>query len=323
MSKRALIIGINEYDSDQVRNLSGCVDDAQAIADVLSRHEDGRVNFQCRTVTSPGQESPVTKVKLRKLLVELFAYDGDVALYFSGHGSLEETGGFIVAQDGVPGDPGLHMYEIVALANLSKARSVLLVLDCCHAGALANAPEVGNAASPIASLREGVTILAAASSREASLEINGQGVFTELVVGALKGGAANVRGHVSAAAVYGYVEAALGSWDQRPIYKSHAKRLEPIRECEPLIGDTLLRELPDHFAKPDAKFFLDPTYEEVNQCAKPENVAIFKKFKKYQIAGLLRNLSGQDLFWTAERSGPVMLTPLGQFYWRLAKTNQI
>lgn len=60
------------------------------------------------------------------------------------------------------------------------------------------------------------------------------------------------------------------------------------------------------------------TYEETNYgAAKPENVAKFKKFKLLQIAGLLRPRSGNDLYWTAERSGSVELTDLGQFYHQL------
>jgi hypothetical protein len=53
-----------------------------------------------------------------------------------------------------------------------------------------------------------------------------------------------VRGQVSAAAIYAYVEQALGPWDQRPIYKSNATQLSPIRYCTPDIEDDELRRLP-------------------------------------------------------------------------------
>ncbi len=322
MSRRALIVGINDYESPAVPNLRGCIPDAIAMRDVLSRHEDNRPNYDCLMLTS--DDKKVTRVALRAAIGELFAFDGDVLLYFSGHGSLEETGGYLVTQDGEPGDPGIHMDEIVRLANGSRARSVLVVVDCCFSGSMGNVAANQGGQHAQAQLREGLTILAASRPSEPSMEVGGQGVFTELVVGALKGGAANVRGRVSAASIYGYVEAALGAWDQRPIYKSHAKQLDSVRDCEPMISDDLLRRIPEYFPTSDYVYLLDPTYEEQNtSCARPENVATFKIFKQYQIAGLLKNRSGRDLYWTAEQSGGVYLTPLGEFYWRLAAGGRI
>ena len=116
----------------------------------------------------------------------------------------------------------------------------------------------------------------------------------------------------------------MGAWDQRPIYKSHARQLDSIRECEPIIVDELLRRLPEFFPTPTFVFMLDPTFEEQNvHVAIPENFQKFKIIKQYQIAGLLKNRSGRDLYWTAEQSGGVYLTPLGQFYRRLASDGRI
>jgi hypothetical protein len=129
---------------------------------------------------------------------------------------------------------------------------------------------------------------------------------------------------VSAASIYAYAEAALGAWDQRPLYKSHAARLDPVRLCEPKVPDPLLRELPNYFPRADHEYRLDMTYEETNLgAAVPANVAIFKKFKQLQIAGLLRPKAGSDLYWTAERSGRVLLTDLGKFYLQLVNNNRI
>jgi hypothetical protein len=323
MSKRALLVGIDTY--DHVSALSGCVRDAQAVADALATNEDGSPNYECRLITGSG--SPVTRAFLRQNWEELFhSFDGDVLFYFSGHGTPTAVGGYLVTQDGrPPHDSGLPMNELLVLANQSKARSVLLVLDCCFSGSLGNPPKLqAQGALDQAQLREGVTVLAASRATQVAMEVGGHGVFTELFVGALKGGAADVRGRVSAASIYAYVEAALGPWDQRPLYKSHASRLDPVRVCLPKASDSLLRELPELFTTPDARVRLDPTFEETEKAvAKRENVAIFKKFKKLQIAGLLQNFSGDDLYWTALRSGNVYLTHLGQFYWRLAKDKRL
>lgn len=322
MSKRALIVGINHY--DRISSLNGCVPDATAMEEVLSRHGDDSPNFDCRLLTSPGP-NPITRGFLRQQWRELFQdFRGDVLFYFSGHGTPTEVGGYLVTQDGTLDDPGLAMNDLLTMANDSQARTVLLILDCCFSGSVGNPPglQAGNLESR-AVLREGVTILAASRASQVSMEVGGHGVFTNLVLGALRGGAADVRGRVSAASIYGFAEAALGAWDQRPLYKSHAARLEPVRLCAPKVHDAHLRELPKYFPQPDHEYQLDMTYEETNGAAKREHVAIFKKFKRFQIAGLLMPKIGEDLYWVAERSGHVRLTDLGEFYLQLVKDGRI
>jgi uncharacterized caspase-like protein len=248
----------------------------------------------------------------------------DVLFYFSGHGMPSKVGDCLATQDGVPDDPGLPMEDVVTMANESPALTVLLILDCCFSGSAGNPPslQAGNLEKR-ALLREGVTILAASRPTELSMEVGGHGIFTNLVLGALRGGAADVRGRVSAASIYAYAEAALGAWDQRPLYKSHAAHLNPVRLCEPKVTDALLRELAAYFPRPNHEYQLDMTYEETNGAAIPQNVTSFKKFKRFQIAGLLRPKTGDDLYWTAERSGHVLLTDLGQFYLQLVNDKRI
>ncbi|CUX71669.1 MULTISPECIES: caspase family protein [Agrobacterium] len=315
MDRRALIVGIDQYDS--FPPLSGCVADADAMLPVLARHEDGSKNYDCRIFTSVGVDR-ITRPFLRARWKELFgSFTGDAVFYFAGHGGPSGSGGFLVTQDGEDDDLGLPMNEIVQLANDSPTRSVLIILDCCFSGAAGNSASLQTPGLYQATLREGVTILAASRPTELAGEIDGHGVFTDLVLGALRGGAADVRGHVSAAGIYGYVESAFGSWAQRPLYKSHAARLDPVRLCLPKATDMLLRQLPHFFSSADADYRLDMSYEETNGAAIAANVETFKKFKTLQLAGLLMPRSGSDLYWTAERSGSVVLTALGQFYWRL------
>lgn len=315
MDRRALIVGIDRYDN--FSPLSGCVADADAVGPLLMRHEDGSKNFDCRIFTSAGTDR-ITRPFLRARWTELFgSFTGDAVFYFAGHGGPSKLGGYLVTQDGEDNDLGLPMNEIVQLANDSPARSVLIILDCCFSGAAGNSPSLQTPGLYQATLREGVTILAASRPTETAGEINGHGLFTDLVLGALRGGAADVRGRISAAGIYGYVESAFGSWAQRPLYKSHAARLDPVRLCSPKVTDMLLRELPHLFDAADAAYQLDMSYEETNGAAIDANVEVFRKFKILQLAGLLMPKCGSDLYWTAERSGSVALTALGQFYWRL------
>ncbi|MBY5370466.1 caspase domain-containing protein [Rhizobium leguminosarum] len=322
MNKRALIVGIDRYDT--YPPLSAAVSDAEAMADILSKNGDGSPNFGCRLLTSPGREA-VTRANLRRNWRELFdGFRGDVLFYFSGHGAPTEVGGFLATQDAAEDDPGLAMEELVNMANNSAVKTVLLILDCCFSGSAGNPAALRNGnIENKAILREGVTILSASRPAELSYEVGGHGVFSNLILGALKGGAANVRGHISAAAIYAYVEAALGPWDQRPLYKSHAEHLEPVRTVPPMVSDELLREMTTFFPAQDHRYSLNETYEETSDKAKPENVIIFKKFKRLQIAGLLRPDNGSDLYWVAIEGRSVVLTDLGIFYYQLIRKHLI
>lgn len=155
----------------------------------------------------------MTRGLLRQQWRELFQdFRGDVLFYFSGHGTPTEVGVYLFTQEGTSDDPGLAMQDLVDMANNSSAKTVLLILDCCFSGSARNPASLqAGGLENKAILREGVTILAASRPTQASMEIGGHGVFTKLVLGALRGGAANVRGQVSAASIYAYAEAALGS----------------------------------------------------------------------------------------------------------------
>lgn len=325
MSK-ALLVGLSEYNKD-IPPLKGCANDAREMAAVLQSHEDDSPNYDCLVLTSPEGPQPVTRKLLRKVWSELFDnYDEDILFYFSGHGHPTDVGGYLVTQDAEPGDPGLSMNDLLTLANRSKARSVLLILDCCFAGGLGDPPILQNDGSieNRALLRKGLTILAASRPAQTAGEAGGLGVFTSLVVGALKGGAADVRGNVTAAAIYAYVEQALGAWEQRPVYKSHAYRFLPVRRCAPSVPDALLRELPAIFKeKADVPFQMAPSYEFTHSSAIPAHVKLFDKFKALRNARLLTTDGNRDLYFIALESGYVRLTPLGQFYWQLARDNRI
>jgi len=92
-----------------------------------------------------------------------------------------------------------------------------------------------------------------------SAESNGGGLFTCLVCSALDGGTVDVRGKVTAPAVYSYVDEALGPWDQRPVFKSHVSKLIPLRHAPPSVGPDTLRRFPILFQIPDSEFPLDPS----------------------------------------------------------------
>src|SRR5262245_53988811 len=322
VKNRALLVGIDHY--QHIPALNSCVADATSLLDMLQSHENGEPNYDCRILAS-SEENLVARELLRPQLESLFHNVKDhILFFFSGHGKSTKTGAFLVTQDGTKNDPGLPMDELLKLANDSSARSILLILDCCYAGHLGD-PSLFQDREELqkAFIREGVTILAASRSTERAYERQGHGVFTKLLLGALGGGAADPRGRVSAASIYAYIEQALDSWEQRPMYKSHAAQLPPVRLCKPSVQDKLLRELPKIFPQEESKYTMAPSYERTHPSARQSHVNVFNKFKILRNARMLSTQAGKDLYFIALESGWVRLTPLGQFYRMLATKNQI
>ena len=331
MARRALIVGIDTYGGGN--SLKACVADAEAMAEVLARHKDGEKNFDCIVLLDRMEDgSPITRPKLRAALTELFKFDGDILLYFSGHGFLSKTGGLLCTTDAVKDDWGIPMQEVVDLAIQSTASHILLILDCCHSGDIANLATMNKdgGKSPLATLRENMTVIAASRATEGAIEAGGHGLFTGALLDALEGGAADHMGFVTDSALYAYVSRRFAALDQRPVYKTNATDVLIVRECEPLIGRLLLRQLATHFLKADYQYRLDPEYEpedehgNVKEPVNHEKVAIAQLFKSYRDAGLLKPSDPKlQLYWAARRNETVELTPRGREYWWLVVNDKI
>jgi hypothetical protein len=310
--RKALVVGINDYPGEPLR---GCVNDANAIASVLETHADGGPNFSVKLVTSPGDA--VTRAELRGLIEKLFAGDCDVCLfYFSGHGYIKSTGGYLVTLDAKKYDEGVSMDDILAIANQSKVKDKVILLDCCHSGAMGTPIITG---ANTAQLSEGLSVLTASRDSESALEINGKGVFTSLVVDAIKGGAADLRGYITPGSVYAYVDQALGPWDQRPIFKTNVTRFTSLRSISPPVPFETLRRICMYFQQPEDEFKLDPSYEFTEAQANPDHVAIFKDLQKFERVGLVVPVGDEHMYYAAMNSKSCRLTALGFQYWRLAK----
>lgn len=317
--RRALCVGIDEYPFGP---LTGCANDAQRMTSVLSLHEDSSPNFDCRRlVAARGRKGIVTRATLRDKIEQLFKDPAEVALFhFSGHGTVNNLDGYLVTQDAKKYDEGVGMGEVLKLANASKVDEVVLLLDCCFSGKLGNPPAFDNTK---ALLREGISILTAGRGDQPSVETGGGGVFTSLVVDALEGGAANILGAVSAPAIYSYVEAALGAWDQRPLFKAHVSSVLELRRCTPPIERALLRELPTLFPLPAEDRPLDPSYEHTSEKADAANVAMFTKLQALHRVHLVVPVGEGHMYDAAMRSRSCRLTPSGRYYWRLANDRKI
>lgn len=328
--RKALIVGIDDY--SHVGSLSGCVNDAYSIKNMLERHHDGTVNFATpRTLIGKGPDS-VDKGRLKEAVRELFSGDSEIALfYFAGHGYLDETGGFLCSSDCESGDDGLSLSEVMAIADGSAAKNKVIILDSCHSGIAGGRRN----AKAMAEVSEGMTILAASTADQYAMEApgGGAGVFTSLLVDALGGAAANLVGAVTPGSVYAHIDQSLGPWSQRPVFKTNVKTFVSLRKAAPPIPLADLQALATHFPQDDYRFQLDPAFEPERSNEQeqdpsipkpdPEKNAVFAVLQKYVKVNLVRPVDAPHMWHAAMRSKSCELTVLGQHYRRLVAAGLI
>lgn len=323
--RKALIVGLDHY--PHIGSLSGCVNDARAVKSILERHADGTINFAApRVLTGSGPGDAVARAELKDAIRQLFTGDAEIALfYFAGHGYIEDTGGFLCASDCVSGDDGVSLAEVMTLAQASEAKSRMIILDSCHSGVAGNRP--GEAA--VAEIRDGMTILTASTAQQYALEVpgGGAGVFTNLLVDALGGAAANLLGHVTPGSVYAHIDQSLGPHAQRPVFKTNVKSFVSLRKAAPPIPYEDLMALATHFPRADYDFPLDPAYEPERSAAQlsdteippPDQAktAVFAVLQRYARVNLVRPVGAPHMWHAAMLSTSCELTVLGQHYRRL------
>jgi len=316
--RKALIVGINYY--QHINPLQGCVNDAYGVKSVLERHSDGTINFSTNLIVANDANSSITRKYLKDKIIELFKDDSDVSFfYFSGHGYLESTGGYLITSECSTGDDGVSMNELLQIANDSKSRNRIIVIDCCHSGQMGT-PEIKE---DKAILKEGMTILTASSANQYAIERNGSGIFTNLLVDALSGSAANLVGDITPGSVYAHIDQSLGPWEQRPVFKTNVKSFTTLRKVQPPISLADLKAIIKLFANPDDEFQLDPSYEIDSSSSNDENVAKFKVLQKYNRVNLVVPVGEEHMYYAAMHSKSCKLTVLGVHYWNLIKSDRI
>jgi Caspase domain len=314
--RKALIVGIDYY--AHISRLFGCVNDARSVASVLEFHGDSDSNFNFKDpklLTATESADAITRTDLKERVRELFADDLEIALfYFAGHGHIETTGGYLCCSDCRTGDDGLSLSEVLTLANASKAHNKVIILDSCHSGIAGTRPLDAHST---AELSEGLTVLTASTAAQYSTETNGSGIFTTLLVDALRGAAANLVGDVTPGSVYAHIDQSLGPWEQRPVFKTNIKSFVSLRKVKPPITLIELRRIVKFFPSSEFHFQLDPSFEPESQHPDLAKTEIFAILQKYNRNSLLTPVDAPHMFHAAMGSKSCKLTVLGEHYRRL------
>ena len=313
--KKALVVGLNAY---KTCPLKWSDNDAVAMAELLESNGDGSPNFDILSILdSCSNDDLLDNIK------DLFYDDADIALlYYSGHGA-ETDGGYLCTTD----DNGVKMTDILNVVNSSKCKNKVIILDCCFAGKLGESIlENDNSV-----LGQGVTIMAASQSWQASKESSliQHGVFTDLLIQGLKGGAADISGNVTPASLYSFVDQSLGAWQQRPVFKTNISQFLPIRTIQAKVPKSILRKLRRYFVNPTDEFKLDPSFEFTNSpnvthkvikpYANEKNIDKFKDLQLFESVGLVEPVDADHMYFAAMEYKSCRLTALGLHYWRLSK----
>ena len=135
-SCRALVVGINDY-RGSIARLQSATADARAVAAALADDH----GYQVRCLTDAEASSAAMLAALADEARAAGPEQGFL-FYFAGHGLAMGDGdsgpqGFLLAQDALPGDEStwISMQALRASLSALPCRHLLVVLDCCFAGA--------------------------------------------------------------------------------------------------------------------------------------------------------------------------------------------
>jgi tetratricopeptide (TPR) repeat protein len=197
--KRALVIGIDEYEDEQgFSKLNYAKNDANDIKDILENQEIG--GFE--VISCIGKP---TRSEVAEKLGEIFGKareDDTVLIYFSGHGKLDDNNELYLAFHDTKSDnligTSIDLETIKKMIARSKCKNKALIIDSCYsggAGAMAEkgGPEVeiDNSLKPI--LDVGAIVFSASQKLQKSFESADKkhGVFTHYLLKGLREGEAD------------------------------------------------------------------------------------------------------------------------------------
>jgi hypothetical protein len=258
--KRAVIVGVNEYQDKKIRALKGAEQDALEVKDILKQHGDFTVDEKRHFLLGPD----ATHEAVLSAISDLFWKTDPSALavfYFSGHGIKDSyEKGYLFPWDMEMDRPLVHGIEMQSLRELALQskhnQAVVIILDCCYAGVAADASAKGSihaldtAATcfsgiaeiePSKVVKKGVFVFSSSAENESSREllscqhklgkedIHPHGAFTFHLLEGLSGLAVSENEEaISLAALRNWIEQASGGGQTFEHFASQSMHPEKI-----------------------------------------------------------------------------------------------
>ncbi|UBF24773.1 caspase family protein [Kovacikia minuta CCNUW1] len=305
MARYALVIGIAEY-TGSFKSLETPVNNANAIADLLDRHGDFNQVKRLPFRREQGQKDLGKVIKKSLTGVELtrelqqFLQDADgseVLIYFSGHGFTRfdklsgEKEGFLAASDcEFERDPekriitaknGISLYSLNTLIKKHKFDSLVVILDCCHAGAFIESAMVRRDVTAFGYERDRYLITACRSSSKA-YEAEERSLLTEAVLKGLgQENASRHSGRISGDRLFDVVGEALYNSRQEPLRMGWGRWITLVRYDLPQ----------DSHDSPTTGFEFDPSNPYVGLKAFEPNQADYFYGRERAVRALLDRLN--------------------------------
>jgi len=200
MAFKSVFIGVDQYESPLISNLSCSVRDAKALHGLLG---DTFGSTESTLLANEGATQAAILSALEDL--QRSAPDDIVVIYFSGHGSDSHH---LITYDADPlrlDETAIHLDALTDLFARIPAKNVLLLLDCCFAGGAGakvfHSPIAAKSPAAASALLDkisgsGRVIFTAATAEQEAIEDRrrGHGLFTFFIIEALRGAPEVVRG---------------------------------------------------------------------------------------------------------------------------------
>lgn len=236
--KYALLVGIDDYESEDISDLNFAVADVKSFGDALVRNlRFSRDNVKVMTSDlGRGPLYPTDNNLLRQLdiLSNNIKPEDTFIFYFSGHGFQRPEAHFLATVNADPFNITTLKKSAISIADLKEAmariqaRQVVFVLDACRndpakgRGDAANkmslkfAKDLQEIAGDTGAGQAGSATLLACSQGQRAWEWpeKRHGVFTYYLLEGIKGAAAERNGELTAVGLCTYVQEQVGQWSR-------------------------------------------------------------------------------------------------------------
>jgi len=98
------------------------------------------------------------------------------------------------------------------------------------------------------------------------------------------------------------VELVLKTGASQLIALTNVTSFSSLRKIPPRVPFEVLRKITCYFETPDSEHKLDPSYEDTDPSANPDNVKIFKDLQKLQSVGLVVPVDAEFMYFAALRA---------------------
>lgn len=193
-------VGISDYPASDLQNLNYAAKDAQDFVQTISESDlEMYKEVKQHLIMNKDAKAAILRTRLTELSQRV-SQDDVVMLYFSGHGINQNDEKYFITYDASAEEyyNGLS-FEFIKrrmLDMVAKHCRVIVFMDACHSGAMFG---IKGSAKEITFATPGVIGFYSSTANEKSAEMEKlqNGVFTNVLLSGLKGGAVNKEGQIT------------------------------------------------------------------------------------------------------------------------------